>query len=325
MAVERHLPIPPLPTPLVGISSCLLGQEVRFDGGHKLSRFLRDELGPFVEYVSWCPEVAIGLGIPRAPIRLTGTVQVPRVTGVKDVSLDVTSALHEYAERVHAQGRPLSGYVLKKGSPSCGMDRVKVYGDQGMPVGMASGGYAGRLMALNPIVPFEEEGRLNDPALRESFIERIFALARWRRQCESGITAAGLVDFHTRHKYLLLSHGEVEYRQAGRLVARAGMGDIQALADEYIALFMRGMRRPATSRRHTNVLQHLMGFLRGALEAAERKAMADMIDEYRRGQIPLVVPIRFLQFHFERHPVHWVALQYYLDPYPDALGVRNHL
>lgn len=181
-------------------------------------------------------------------------------------------------------------------------------------------------MSLRPELPCEEEGQLNDPALRESFVERVFVMARWQQLCRHpGLTAARLVEFHTRHKYLALSHAEVEYRDLGRTVANAGRANMETLGAEYISLLMRALKRRATRRRHANVLHHLLGFLRDRLDSAARADLAQLIDEYRNEYVPLVVPIRFLRYHFERYPHEFVAMQYYLCPYPDALGVRNHL
>jgi len=312
--------------PRVGVSSCLLGQEVRFDGGHKLDKFVRDKLGTYLILSPWCPELAIGLGMPRKPIRLAGDELAPRVVGTDNPDLDVTKPLQDYAEHVAAEAPDLSGYIFKKGSPSCGMERVKVYRGKGVPTGKGVGQYAARLMSLRPELPCEEEGRLNDPALRESFVERIFVMARWQQLCrDPGLSAARLVDFHTRHKYLALSHAEVEYRELGRMVANAGRADIETLGSEYIALLMRALKRRATRRRHANVLHHLLGFLRDRLDSSARAELVLLIDEYRQEHIPLVVPIRFLRYQFDRHPNEFVAMQYYLRPYPDALGVRNHL
>jgi uncharacterized protein YbgA (DUF1722 family)/uncharacterized protein YbbK (DUF523 family) len=316
---------PSPPRPLLGVSSCLMGEKVRFDGGHKQDSFVRVELGAHVDFVPKCPEVAIGLGIPRAPIRLTLRDKEVRVTGVKDPNLDVTDQLSSYAEGVHAEQLPLSGYVFKRGSPSCGMERVKIYTDNGMPHNAGSGQYAARIMQLNPTLPCEEDGRLNDMAIRESFIQRVFTLHRWQQTVAAGLTPGALVDFHTRHKLLILCHSEVGYRQLGRMVADAGSADLGELSQSYIINVLRSMRQRATKKRHTNVLQHLLGFLSKALDGSDRQTLHDMVDEYRLGKIPLVVPIRFLRYHFERHPNQFVSLQYYLHPCPEGLGLRNHL
>ena len=311
----------------VGVSSCLLGQAVRYDGGHKHDRYLTGVLGRYFEYVAWCPEALAGLGVPRPPIRLAGDPGAPRAVRVADASVDVTDALLAAARRATPEMGALRGYVFKRGSPSCGMERVKVYGTPGKSPRMGRGLFARAVMQAYPLLPCEEEGRLNDAPLRESFVERVFAYDRWLRTMAQGCTPGRLVAFHTRHKLLLLSHSEVHYRAAGRLVAEAGRRDRDRgqLAREYLATFMEGMRRRATRRRHTNVLQHLAGYLKRTLDEGDRRALAGIIEEYRSGAVPLVVPIRFLRHHFRRSPDRYVEMQHYLEPYPDDLGLRNHL
>ena len=316
----------------VGVSSCLLGEAVRYNGGHKHDRYLTDVLGRYFEYVAWCPEALAGLGVPRPPIRLVGDPDAPRAVRVTDASsADVTDALLAVARRATPQMEDLRGYVFKRGSPSCGMERVKVYaahstpGAPGTAPRMGQGLFARAVMQTHPWLPCEEEGRLNDPSLRESFVERVFARDRWQRSMAHGCTPGRLVAFHTRHKLLLLSHSEVHYRAAGRLVAEVGRRDRDELAREYLAIFMQGLRRRATCRSHTNVLQHLAGYLKRSIDAGDRRALAGIIEEYRTGAVPLVVPIRFLRHHFRRAPDRYVEMQHYLEPYPDDLGLRNHL
>ena len=310
----------------VGISGCLLGEEVRYDGGHKLDRYVTGVLGRWFEYVAFCPEALAGLGIPRPPIRLAGDPDAPRAVRVGDDSIDVTDALQATARRVVPEIGMLRGYLFKRASPSCGMERVKVYqAAPGRSPRLGRGLFARAVMEAYPFLPCEEEGRLNDPSLRESFVERVFALDRWRRTMADGLTPARLVEFHTRHKLLLLSHSEVHYRTAGRLVADAGRREPAALAGDYLRTFMEGMRRQATRRRHANVLQHLAGYLKRRIDPGDRQALAALIDEYRTGAVPLVVPIRFLRHHFRRAPDRYAELQHYLEPCPDSLGLRNHL
>ena len=309
----------------IGISSCLLGQSVRYDSGHKRDAYINDVLGKHFEFLPYCPEVAIGMGIPRPPIRLTGDPSNPRAVGVKVDDLDVTEKLIDYATSVVADLPPISGYIFKRGSPSCGMERVKVYTDKGMPNASSSGLYAGVLMRSLPLLPVEEEGRLNDPVLRESFIERVYVYDRWQRLCEKPLTPARLIDFHTRHKFLLLSHSELHYRRLGRLVANAGTRDMQELAAEYIESLMEGLKRKATRRRHSNVLQHIMGYLKRSIDGGDKAELNRVIDEYRQGTVPLVVPLKLIEHHFRRHPDDYIALQVYLNPHPAELGLRNHL
>ena len=309
----------------VGVSSCLLGEAVRYDGGHKHDRYVTGALGRYFEYVAWCPEALAGLGVPRPPIRLVGDPGAPRAVRVADSSVDVTDSLLAVARDATMRMGALRGYIFKRGSPSCGMARVKVHGGRGKSPRMGQGVFARAVMQSHPLLPCEEEGRLNDAPLRESFVERVFACDRWIRAMASGCTPGRLVAFHTRHKLLLLSHSEVHYRAAGRIVADAGRRDRDRLAGEYLSTFMEGMQRRATRRRHTNVLQHLAGFLKRSIAAGDRRALADIIEEYRTGSVPLVVPIRFLRHHFRRAPDRHVEMQRYLEPYPDDLGLRNHL
>jgi len=309
----------------VGVSSCLLGEEVRYDGGHKLNRYVTGELGRYFEYVPFCPEALAGLGIPRPPIRLEGEPATPRAVRVDDASINVTGALEAASHRIVPKLERVRGYIFKRASPSCGMERVKVYQAPGRPPRAGRGIFANAVMEAYPLLPCEEEGRLNDPALRESFVERVFAFDRWRRTMKEGFTPARLVEFHTRHKLLLLSHSEIHYRAAGRLVADAGRRDPATLAGEYLETLMEGMRRRATRRRHANVLQHLAGYLKRRVDSGDRQALAALIDEYRTGAIPLVVPIRLLRHHFRHAPDRYVEMQHYLEPCPDALGLRNHL
>ena len=316
---DAHARIP------VGVSSCLLGEEVRYDGGHKLDRYVTGVLGRWFEYVPFCPEALAGLGVPRPPIRLTGDPAAPRAVRVDDASIDVTGALEATSRRIVPELGSVRGYVFKRASPSCGIERVKVYHAPGRAPRMGRGIFARAVMEAYPLLPCEEEGRLNDPTLRESFVERVFALDRWRRTMAEGFTPARIVEFHTRHKLLLLSHSEVHYRAAGRLVADAGRRAPAHVAGEYLRTFMEGMRRQATRRRHANVLQHLAGYLKRRIDSGDRQALAALIDEYRTGAVPLVVPIRFLRHHFRHAPDRYVEMQHYLEPCPDALGLRNHL
>ena len=321
---DRSAPSARIP---VGVSSCLLGETVRYDGGHKHDRYLTAVLGRYFEYRAWCPEALAGLGVPRPPIRLAGDPRAPRAVGIANASTDVTGALLAVAGDEVPRMGGLRGYIFKRGSPSCGMERVKVYGGAGKAPRMGRGLFAHAVMRAHPLLPCEEEGRLNDASLRESFVERVFAYDRWLRTMAGGCSPGRLVEFHTRHKFLLLSHSEMHYRSAGRLVADAGRRDVDRdrLAREYLSTFMEGMRRRATRRRHSNVLQHLAGFLKRSIDAADRQALAAIVEEYRTGAVPLVVPVRFLRHHFRRAPDRYVEMQHYLEPYPDDLGLRNSL
>ena len=309
----------------IGISSCLLGQKVRYDGGHKHNGYITESLGQFLDFVPYCPEVAIGLGIPRPPIRLVKSAHGPRARGVKDAALDVTDRLVAYAEKVAPKLHDLSGYILKQGSPSCGMERVNVYGPHGRPVVTGPGLYARSLMAQLPELPFEEEGRLMNPVLRENFVERVFVYHRWQQLTAQRLTARALVEFHTRHKFIVLAHDEKRYRELGRLAASAGRRGMAGLGRAYIQLLMQALKKPATRTRHANVLQHLFGFLKQNLDAADKRELLESINTYRRGRLPLVAPITLLRHHLRRFPVPYLSEQYYLAPHPGGLLLRNQI
>lgn len=323
MMPSRHPQFPRIP---VGVSSCLLGQSVRFDGGHKHNSYVTQTLGQFFEFVPICPEVAIGLGTPRPPIRLVGDPLHPRAVGVRDPSLDVTEALRDYGQRMAGELGHLSGYIFKRASPSCGMERVKVYDEGGgMPNNAGRGIYAQAIMQALPLLPTEEEGRLTDPVLRENFIERVYVHHRWQRLTAEGLTPRGLVDFHTEHKYLVMTRGQRHYQALGRLVAGAGKEDIEALGGRYIRALMAALARPATRKRHSNVLMHLMGYLKKNLDRADKEELLGLIDAYRRGRVPLVVPLTLLRHHLRRSPNTYLLRQHYLSPHPEELMLRNDI
>lgn len=308
----------------IGISACLLGEKVRFDGNHKLDRYICDTLGHYFLFVPVCPEVAIGLGVPRPTIRLEGDPLRPQAIGVNDRRISVAPALERYGRQMAQRLPPLAGYLFKARSPSCGMERVKVYQEKGVPRA-GRGIYARELMAARPSMPVEEEGRLGDPVLRENFVERVFAYHRWLQLETERITPPRLVEFHARHKLLLMSHGAEHYRALGRLVAKAGTVPIKQLAHDYISGFMAALQRPATRKRHANVLQHLMGYLKRVLGPVDKTELLECIDGYRLGRLPLIVPLTLLRHHFRRHPHPYVAQQYYLEPHPSELMLRNHI
>jgi uncharacterized protein YbgA (DUF1722 family)/uncharacterized protein YbbK (DUF523 family) len=310
----------------IGISACLLGQEVRFDGGHKRDAFLTKVLGPCVEYVPVCPEVEMGLGTPRETLRLVrqpaGLRMVTTRTGI-----DHTDGMQRWSKRrlSELEHEELSGYVLKKDSPSCGMERVKTYGAGTMPARDGRGIFASALLERYPLLPVEEEGRLSDPILRENFIERIFAYRRLRDLFAGRWMPGALVAFHTAHKMSLLSHSTTAYTELGRLVARAGRLPRAELRHGYEALFMQTLAKPATRARHTNVLHHMAGHLKKALDAASRAELASCIDEYRRGMVPLVVPLTLIRHYVRLHRVAYLEGQVYLEPHPRELMLRNHV
>ncbi len=309
----------------VGISSCLLGFEVRFNKGHKRDSYINGTLSDYFEFVPVCPEMGIGMGTPREPIRLVGDPQRPRAGGVRTAELDVTEALEAYGQQMSRELHDISGYILKRASPSCGMERVKLYLANGMPGGHTSGVYARVFMQAQPLLPVEEEGRLGDPVLRENFIQRVFVYHRWQALQAQGMTPAGLVDFHTRHKLMIMAHSQAAYQRLGRMVARAGREPLEELTQAYVTELMETLKRRASRKRHANVLTHLVGYLKRALDAEDKAELLETIEVYRLGQVPLVVPITLLRHHFRRHPDPYIQGQYYLEPHPKELMLRNVL
>jgi len=309
----------------LGVSACLLGAGVRFDGGHKRNRFIIEELGAHFEFAAFCPEMAIGMGAPRPPLRLVGDVQAPRAVGSRDRSLDVTGLLQTYSANTSRRLDGLCGFVFKKGSPSCGMERVKVYNDKGMPQHDGTGIFARAVQQANPLLPVEEEGRLNDPVLRENFIARVYVFARWQALRREGLSKKGLIDFHARHKLLLMAHSPADYRDLGRVLARLDTAGLAALAACYIERVMQVLKLQATRKRHVNVLQHILGYLRKHIDSTNRADLVDVIDAYRHGRVPLVVPITLLQHHFRSNPHPYISRQVYMNPHPRDLKLRNQL
>lgn len=310
----------------MGVSSCLLGTEVRFDGGHKRDRFLTDRLGRFVEWVPVCPEVEVGMGTPRPALRLVGEGDDVRMVEIKS-RFDHTRAMRAYStDRVRAlRALDLCGYVLKKDSPSCGMTRVKIYPESGMPRREGRGVYASALMAAFPNLPVEDEGRLNDAKLRENFIERVFAYQRLRKLFRGRWTAGQIVDFHTAHKLQLMAHSTVAYRELGRLVATMKEIKRPAFRERYESGFMAALESIATPGRTANMLQHAAGHLKKFLDSETRTELSDLIHDYRTGLIPLIVPVTLVGHHARRHDVDYLNGQVFLDPHPKELMLRNHV
>jgi len=310
----------------IGISSCLLGEKVRFDGGHKRDAFLVDTFGTFVEWVPVCPEVELGLGTPREALRLVRKGDEIRMVNTKS-GRDISTEMRQWAQaRVNAlAGERLCGYVLKKDSPSCGMERVKIYAEAGMAEKNGRGFFADALMARFPRLPVEEEGRLSDPRLRDNFVERVFAYVRLRALFAARWTIGDLVRFHTAHKMALLAHSTEMYTELGRLVARAKSLDRGDVETRYRELFMDALAKMATARKHTNVLLHMAGHFKELLESDEKQELLTSVEDYRIGLVPLVVPLTLIKHHVRRHKVEYLAGQVYLDPHPKELMLRNHV
>jgi uncharacterized protein YbgA (DUF1722 family)/uncharacterized protein YbbK (DUF523 family) len=310
----------------IGVSSCLLGQKVRFDGGHKRDAFLVDTFGPYVEWVPVCPEIEVGMGTPREAIHLVKRDGGVVLVGVKS-GTDHTDRMREWSRRRVARlaGERLDGYVLKKDSPSCGMERVKLYDPQGSPTRTGRGLFAEALMEGLPLLPVEEEGRLSDPRLRDNFVERVFAHRRLLEMFSGRWSLGGLVRFHTAHKLTLLAHQPSAYASLGRLVAQASQVPREEVSKRYCESFMEALKAIATPRRHVNVLQHMLGYFRRTLDEASRAELAETIADYRQGLVPLVVPLTLLRHHVRRLGVEYLAGQVYLEPHPKELMLRNHV
>jgi uncharacterized protein YbgA (DUF1722 family)/uncharacterized protein YbbK (DUF523 family) len=312
--------------PKIAISACLLGDEVRFNGGHKRSELCAERLADHVELVGVCPEVAIGLGTPREPIRLVGDIAAPRAVGSVHPELDVSAALHDYGSQMAEQLKGISGYIFMQKSPSCGLYRVKVYQANGLPAaGGGRGLYAQSFCTALPDLPVEEEGRLNDPVLRENFLTRVFAYADWQTLLQSGLTRHRLTHFHARYKYLLLATHPEQYRALGKLLGSLDKHNLAELAPRYFSALMEALRKCATRGTHSNVLLHISGYLKQTLSKDEKIEMQELIEQYRRGYVPLVVPLTLLKHHFLLHPDRYIAQQVYLQPHPATLSLRNAL
>ena len=309
----------------IGVSTCLLGEHVRFDGGHKRDAFLVETFGRFVEWVPVCPEVEAGLGVPREALHLRRVADQVRLVTAK-TNIDHTDALRHYAARRVAAlaAHDLCGYVLKKNSPSCGMERVKIYGHSG-PVGNGRGLFAAALLQAFPRLPVEEERRLRDPRLRENFVERVFAYRRLRSLFDGRWTIGRVVAFHSAQKLQLLAHSPRLYAELGRLVAGAKRLSRPALQASYAAQFMSALEVMATPKRHMNVLQHILGYFTDQLDRSARQEMVELIEDYRRGLLPLVVPLTLIQHYVRRFAIASLQAQTYLQPHPKELMLRNHV
>ncbi|MCF8128855.1 MAG: DUF523 and DUF1722 domain-containing protein [Deltaproteobacteria bacterium] len=309
----------------LGVSKCLLGEMVRYDGGHKLDRFIRDTLGQYVDFVPVCPEVECGMPVPREAMRLVGDPESPRLVTIRS-GKDMTQQMLEWAAvRVRElESEDLCGYIFKSNSPSSGMERVKVYNEKGMPLKKGVGLFAKAFMDHFPLLPTEEEGRLHDPQLRENFIESIFALKRWRKTKAERLTTGSLVAFHTKNKLQLMSHSIVEYRAMGKLVAKGKELPVKDLYKKYQVLLLKALGLKCTVNKHTNVLQHMMGYFKKQLSPDEKQELLDVIFDYHNGLTPLIVPVTLFNHYVRKYDEAYLKQQTYLNPHPTALKLRNH-
>ncbi len=311
----------------LGISACLLGEKVRFDGSHQWDRFITGTLGKYVDFVPVCPEVECGFGVPREPLRLAGNPDNPSLITVR-TGVDHTDRMINWAKKrvKELEADELCGFIFKSDSPSNGLERVKVYNAQGVPVKKGVGIFARLFMEHFPLLPVEDEGRLHDLNLRENFIQRLFAFKRWREVASRKNGAlANLITFHTWHKLLILSHSPQHYRVLGSLVARAKEIPIKELYSQYQTLLMEALRLKTTPKKNTNVLYHLMGFFKKDLSADEKQELLDIIDSYAQGYLPLIVPITLINHYVRKYRQPYLKDQYYLNPHPLDLQLRNHV
>ncbi|KTD06927.1 YbgA family protein [Legionella jamestowniensis] len=308
----------------IGVSSCLLGQKVRFDGGHKRDDYICDLLGKYVEFLPICPEIAIGMGIPRPAVHLEGNPENPRMVEIKNPDKDYTVRMQHYANDTMGLLQNISGYILKSKSPSCGWRRVKVYQEKGQPLS-GTGLYAKVLEKHYPNLPIEEEGRLSDPRLRENFIERLFIYKDWQNMVANGLNVHTMITFHTRHKLTLLAHHPTTYRLLGQEISQLKKETIEPIAARYIQRLMQALSYIATPKKHANVLQHCFGYFKKNLSGIDKEELLKAIDNYRQGLLPLIVPITLLNHHLKHYPKPYLENQSYLAPYPEELMLRNHI
>ncbi|MGD8368146.1 MAG: DUF523 and DUF1722 domain-containing protein [Desulfobacterales bacterium] len=310
----------------IGVSTCLLGENVRYDGGHQLDRFVRDTLGRFVEYVPVCPEVECGLSIPREAMRLVGDADDPKLL-TRKTKIDHTDRMKKWAAgKLKAlEKEDLCGFIFKKNSPSSGLYRVKVYNETGQPGKPGTGIWARAFTEHFPLIPVEEDGRLNDPVLRENFIGQVFAMKRWRETLSKPKKIGAVVDFHTRHKLLLLSHSPAHYRTMGKLVAEAKKLSIGDFYRQYEALLVEALRLRTTKKKNANVLQHMMGYFKKDLSADEKQELLEIMDDYRKELVPLIVPVTLFNHYVRKYQQPYLAQQVYLKPHPTELKLRNHV
>lgn len=309
----------------IGISTCLLGKQVRYDGGHSHDRFLTQTLGLFAEYVSVCPEVECGMPIPREAVRLAGDPENPRLVTQK-TGIDKTDQMKTWSEKKldELEKENLCGFIFRSKSPSSGLYRIRVYGDDGKVRKTGRGLFARAFTDRFPRIPVEEAGRLHDPKLREHFIETMFTLKRWRELLADNPTPGGLVDFHTRNKLLILSHHQDLYRQLGKLVARGKTMDREELLDTYEQTLLKALGMKTTLKKNINVLHHIMGYFKKQLSGDEKKELLTLFDQYRDGYVPLIVPITLIRHYVLKYDQPWLKNQTYLNPHPFELKLRNY-
>lgn len=308
----------------IGISSCLLGQKVRFDGQHKYHWYINEVLSDYFEYVSICPELEIGMGVPRKTVRLVGELDHPEMIE-PTTGKNWTDKMNSYSEKKVAKLGDICGYLFKKGSPSCGAFRTKVYQDSGIPLPNGQGLFAAEVCRRWPLLPVEDEGRLNDAKLRENFIARVFGYDRLKKLCKKRFKKGDWVHFHSQNKYLLLAHSRKHYTELGELVAHISEYSATDFKEKYSEIYMNTLAIKTTTKKNYDVLQHILGFLKKHLTKDQKANIIDVLNQYYRGIIPLIVPITLLRHYIEVFDIPYIKDQYYLSPHPMELSLRNAL
>jgi len=309
----------------IGISSCLIGNKVRWDGDDKLDRFITDTLGKYLEFVPVCPEAECGLGTPRETLRLEGDPENPRLVTRKEKA-DLTELMVAWSKKklIELKKEDLCGYIFKSKSPSCGMERINVYQETGAPVKQGTGIFAKIFMDRFPQIPAEDDGRLHDPKLRENFIEMLFTLKRWRNTLAAGKQMNNLINFHTQNKLLILSHNQKIYRRMGKLVANHDDISLDNLFSQYEALLLEALKLQTTVKKNINVMMHIMGYFKKELSSDEKRELIDIIEKYRNNTVPVIVPITLLNHYVRKYRQPYLQSQTYLHPHPVSLKLRNH-
>lgn len=312
--------------PVIGVSACLLGKKVRFDEGHKKSHYILNDLSKFLDFESICPELEAGFGVPRPAMQLRLQENEVRLVLSKEPSTDLTSQMTEYASEKVSKLSHLDGFIFKKDSPSCGVFRVPVVmHSNGMRQRNGTGLFADQFQQQNPLIPVEEEGRLNDAGLRENFFERVYAYRRWKAIKNPETNVEGLIKFHAQHKFMLMARGSEYYQEMGRMASGTTRKDLQQSRERYIKRFMEVMKIVSKPGRQVNVLQHIMGYLKPSLNSGDKQELLSIFEAYRNSQTPLITPVTLLKHHLRANPQQYIVQQHYLNPFPEQLALRSSL
>jgi len=309
-----------------GISSCLLGNKVRYDGGHKWDRYITETLGQYLEWVPVCPEIECGLPVPRQAMHLIGSPDSPRLVTI-GTGIDHTDRMLRWSKNklIELEKENLSGFIFKSRSPSSGIGGIKIYTPSGMQGQRGKGIFGNAFLQHFPLIPVIDDGRMHNPSLRDNFIERVFVYKRWKQLTDKGMTTRSLVMFHTEHKLLIMSHSQKHFAALGRLVAHAHDRALHELQSEYINLLMEGLSLIATTKKNTNVLLHMTGYFKKQLSSDEKRELLELIDHYHKGYVPLIVPLTLIKHYVRKFGEPYLKKQYYLNPHPVDLMLRNHV